>query len=121
MHLSDVDQQPNCGYIKVIIYTSSIHTNHLPYIADDDVDTQHISTKVSIEDEFPFKKHKDIEENSPDSDDDEVNSEDGSDDDLDGVKKKKIKKKSYKKKVKRPRKSESYAFVEMTGNSQHYS
>lgn len=109
---------PSCGYIKVIIFIVVTIILTFPYTAPDDFDNnQHISTKVSIEDEFPFVKHKEEESDEEGNDDGDAS---GSDDDLDEddnvEKKKKIKKKSYKKKVKRPRKSESYAFVEMTGD-----
>jgi len=59
--------------------------------------------------DIPFKK------NSDDTSDDEDDGEDG-DNDISGTKKKKVKLKVVKKKVKRPLRTDSYAFVEMTGD-----
>jgi len=86
-------------YIYLIIYKSAL---------DDDDHVPHESTKV-INDSVPFKKYSD-----DDTSDDEDN--DGDRDDNSGTKKKKIKLKVGKKKVKRPLRTDSYAFVEMTGD-----
>ena len=62
-----------------------------------------------IKDDIPFKKNSD-DDTSDDEDDDD------GDDDISSSKRKKIKKKVFKKKVKRPLRTDSYAFVEMTGD-----
>lgn len=85
-------------YIYLIIYTPAL---------DDGDHVPHESTKV-INDSVPFKKFFD-----DDTSDDENN--DGDRDDNSGTKKK-IKLKVVKKKVKRPLRADSYAFVEMTGD-----
>ena len=85
-------------YIYLIIYTSA---------PDDDDHVPHESTKV-INDGIPFKKYSD-----DDTSDDEDNDRDY---DISGTKKKKIKLKVVKRKVKRPLRADSYAFVEMTGD-----
>jgi hypothetical protein len=86
-------------YIYLIIYTSA---------PDDDDHVPHESTKV-INDSIPFKKYSDDDTSDEDNDGDR-------DDDISGTKKKKIKLKVVKKKVKRPLRADSYAFVEMTGD-----
>lgn len=76
-------------------------------LAHDDDEEQNLKTKV-INDEVPFKKVQD--ENGDVSSD-----TDGGEDD----RKKLVKKKRYKKKVKKPQKTDSYAFVEMAGKLLH--